>query len=452
MGPGVGARAGRGERRGLGGRCVMVAAVNATLTLVALLVFAFAVSRLLHRYAGRLAMVSGVEYVVVGALIGPLSPFGLVDDATWESLGLLVTLLLGLLGFGVGLQVRASLRRFEHFLAGAMATLGVSVAVGLGCLALMQALDPGHLADPTPGIAIPLWTDGTFLYSFWASDAALWSALTLGSAAAVASSTAIGAQARRWRAEGDTATLMVDLAVASQALAILVSGLALAGDRAAVAQAHGLGLVDWALVIGGAGALSGVLFTIYISGAEDEERLYVATIGLVIFAAGIGAALGVSPLFVNLVAGLTVAATSSHAERLQASLEQLRRPLTILLLVLAGIAWQPVQGLWWTVPALYLLLRLVGRVILTGWAVSTFVPGAELRRVGGGLFGQDALAAAIALSYTLQRPELGPLVTSAVLVPMLVSDLFAARVLRRVLADAGAIRSHAGPAASESQA
>ena len=68
--------------------------MSTTLTLVALLVFAFAVSRLLHRYADRLAMVSGIEYVVVGVLVGPLSPFGLVEAATWAQLELLVTLLL----------------------------------------------------------------------------------------------------------------------------------------------------------------------------------------------------------------------------------------------------------------------------------------------------------------------------------------------------------------------
>ncbi len=415
--------------------------MNTTLTLVALLVFAFAVSRLLHRYADRLAMVSGIEYVVVGVLIGPLSPFGLVDDETWVSLELLVTLLLGLLGFMVGLQARASLRRFEQFLAGSLTTIVVTIVVGLGCLALIQWLEPSHFADPDPRIAIPVWTDGKRLYQFWASDEALWLALTLGSAAAVASSTVVRNAAVRWRAEGSTVELLGDLAVASQVFAILLSGLALAGDRAVtVADQHGLSLVEWALLIGAAGAVSGLLFTIFISGAEDDLRLYLATLGLVIFAAGIGSALGVSPLFVNLVAGLTVAATSGHAERLWTNLDQLRRPVAILILVFAGIAWIPVSGWMWLVPATYLLLRLATRMAATHWAVTTFVHGTEFRRLGGGLLSQGTLPAAIALSYTLQHPELGPLVTSAVLVPMLVTDLFSSRALRRVLANAGAIR------------
>jgi Kef-type K+ transport system membrane component KefB len=424
--------------------------VSTTLTLVALLVFAFAVSRLLHRYAARLAMVSGIEYVIVGVLIGPMSPFGLVDDETFESLELLVTLLLGLLGFMVGLHARSALRRFEHFLAGSMAAFIVALVVGLGCLALIQGLDPTHFDDPDPRIAIPVFEDGERLYQFWASDGALWLSLTLGSAAAVSASTAIRSAAERWRAEGSSVELLLDLAVASQVIAILLSGLALAGDRAVtVADQHGMTLVEWALVIGAAGAVSGLLFTIFISGAVDDVRLYLATLGLVIFAAGIGSALGVSPLFVNLVAGLIVAATSAHAERLQINLEQIHRPVAILVLVFAGIAWQPVTAWLWLVPVAYLLLRLGTRLSATRWAVSTFVSGIESRRIGAGLLGQGTLAASIALAYTLQHPELGPLVMSAVLVPMLASDLFSSRALRRVLANSGAIRPR--PAQVEEQ-
>lgn len=433
--------------------------MSTTLTLVALLVFAFAVSRLLHRYADRLAMVSGIEYVVVGVLVGPLSPFGLVEAATWAQLELLVTLLLGLLGFMIGLQARDSLRRFEQFLAGSLASLVVAGVVALACLAIVEGLDPSHFADPQPRLAIPLFADDRNLYSFWASDAALWLSLTLGASAAASSTTALRSAVERWRAEGSGIALLGDLALASQVVAVLVSGLALAGDRAvAVADEQGMGLAEWALLIGAAGGIAGMLFTVFISGDEgpdDDLRLYLATLGLVIFAAGIGAALGVSPLFVNLVAGMTVAATSAQGERLRVNLEQLHRPVSILILVFAGIAWQPLAGWLWLVPLGYLLARLVGRMLATRWAVATFVQGVESRRLGLGLLGQGTLPAAIALGYVLQHPEHAALVGSAVLVPMLITDLFASRMLRGVLANLGAIRprpaGRAEPSESESE-
>jgi hypothetical protein len=114
-----------------------------------------------------------------------------------------------------------------------------------------------------------------------------------------------------------------------------------------------------------------------------------------------------------------------------------------LILVFAGIAWQPTLGWLWLVPAVYLVLRVGTRLLASRWAVSTFVHGVELRRVGGGLIGQGALAAAIALSYAQGHPHHSALVLSAVLLPMLITDLFAVRTLRRVLANAGAIRPRA---------
>jgi Kef-type K+ transport system membrane component KefB len=417
---------------------------NTTLVLVALIVSAFVVSRLLHRYAERVALVSGIEYAIVGVLIGPLMPFGLIAEETLKSLDLLVTLLLGLLGFMVGLHAREALRRFEHFLAGSVAALLVALTVGVVTLALIQWLQPAYLEDPTPMFAIPVWTDGARLYQLWASQDALWLALSLGAAAAIASSTAIESVTERWRAEGPTVVLLRDVASAGQVIAILLFGFALAGDRAVeAAGGYGLSLVEWAGLTAFAGALTGLLFMIFIGGDEDDLRLYLATLGVVIFAAGIGAALGVSPLFVNFVAGLTVAATSAHGDHLRDNLDRLKRPASILLLVFAGIAWQPVSGWMWLIPAAYLLARVGSRLVASRFAVSTFVHGVEFWRVGGGLIGQGSLAAAIALSYAQGHPNRGHIVLTAVLVPMLITDLFAVRSLRRVLANAGAIRPRA---------
>ncbi|KIG13826.1 Na(+)/H(+) antiporter [Enhygromyxa salina] len=417
---------------------------NTTLILVALIVFAFLISRLLHRYAERVALVSGIEYAVVGVLIGPLMPWSLINEDTLVSLDLLISLLLGLLGFMVGLHAREALRRFEHFLAGSLASVVVALIVGVTVLAMLQWLEPAYLDDPVPMFEIPVWTDGTRLYQLWAADDALWLALTLGAAAAIASTTAISSTAERLQAEGPPVVLLRDIASGGQVIAIMLFGIALAGDRAVdAADDYGLSLVEWSMLIGAAGAMTGLLFTIFIGGAEDDLRLYLVTIGVVIFAAGIGAALGISPLFVNLVAGLVVAATSAHGDRLRKNLDQLRRPVSILLMVFAGIAWHPVIGWMWLIPAAYLVTRVGARLLATRWAVSTFVHGVEFRRVGGGLIGQGSLAAAVALSYAQGHPSRGELVLSAVLVPMLITDLFAVRTLRRVLANAGAIRPRA---------
>ena len=164
-----------------------------TLILVALIGGAFLISGLLHRYAERSNLVSGIEYALVGVLIGPVMPWNwqLITPELLRSFDLLISLLLGLLGFMVGLHAREAMRRFEHFMAGSVAALGVVVVVGVALLEVVQRLIPFYLDDPTPMIAIPVWTDGHNLYELWAADDALWLALTLGAAAAVASVSAM---------------------------------------------------------------------------------------------------------------------------------------------------------------------------------------------------------------------------------------------------------------------
>src|SRR5690242_17354274 len=131
-----------------------------------------------------------------------MMPWGLIGEDTLSSLELLISLLLGLMGFMVGLHAREALRRFEHFLAGSVAALAIALVVGVAMLGLLQWLEPAYLDDPAPLLAIPVWTDGARLYQVWAADEALWVALTLGAAAAIASSSAIRAATERWQAEG----------------------------------------------------------------------------------------------------------------------------------------------------------------------------------------------------------------------------------------------------------
>jgi Kef-type K+ transport system membrane component KefB len=132
---------------------------NPTLLLVTLIVFAFAVSRLLHRYAERVGLVSGIEYALVGVSIGPLTPFGLVDQDTLHTLDLLVALLLGMLGFMVGMRARSALARFEHFLAGSLSALVVALVVAFGVLGIVQWVEPAYLADESPLIDIAVAAD-----------------------------------------------------------------------------------------------------------------------------------------------------------------------------------------------------------------------------------------------------------------------------------------------------
>ena len=101
--------------------------MTATAFLVLAVVFSFAVTRWLTRFAERYVMLSGAEYLLVGMLIGPVM-LGFVTRHALDALHPFVSLLIGLLGFLVGLRSPQGLR------AGPASTVGVlSWARSISC-------------------------------------------------------------------------------------------------------------------------------------------------------------------------------------------------------------------------------------------------------------------------------------------------------------------------------
>lgn len=413
--------------------------MSTTVVLVVFIVFAFAVTRGLGRFTRRSTITAGSAYLVVGAALGPAVSDIFLDAETMESLQQVISLLLGVLGFMIGLRTRETLRDFEASLAGAGAAVVVLVLVSLSCLAALSWAVP-PIEDAEPLLHIPLLVRDDQIYSIWITPQAAWTSLTLGAAACVSSSSVIEMVCKRHGATGAIPRRLQDLATSAQAVAILGFAAALAGEKAAFqADKLGLNLIDWVLLTGLAGIVTGVLFTIFSSADDDPIRVFVASIGVIIFATGIGSALGISSLFVNFAAGVTVAATSPDAKRLRKTLRPLHQPVAVLILVLAGATWAPVQGWAWIVVLTYVVVRVLARAIGTRVGVATFIPQSGLRRSASALLPQGALAAGIVLSSAHFQPEYNAVLTSAVLLPMLVLDLLGARVVRATLANAGAL-------------
>jgi Kef-type K+ transport system membrane component KefB len=233
------------------------------------------------------------------------------------------------------------------------------------------------------------------------------------------------------------------MATASELLAVFAFGMAMASSRAStVTGTLGLTLTEWALVTILAGACTGLLFTVFIGREDDRMRMNVATIGVIVFAAGVGTALGVSPLLVNLIAGLTVALIYPNAERLETALGPLRFPTSVLVLLFAGLTWVPVSGLLWAFIPGYAALRVVARLFFSRLAAATFFPDkAAAVGIGRGLLAQGVVAGAISLAFAQRFPQSADIVTTTILGGLVLTDVLAMRSLRRYLADVGEIRA-----------
>jgi len=409
--------------------------VRGTFVFIAVVVFAFVASRLLERSLARPWLVPGMAYVALGVVLGPVFPLNVISLDLLGQIDLFVSTVLGILGFATGLGLRRVSAGIEPTLAGFTATLGVIVTVALAIIGAVQWLDPALLAS-TPIFSTPVLATDSSLVSLWLSPDSLWMGLTVGAAAGASSVVWVEAALRRSGIRGARAELLQTMASVSEFTALVCFGMAMAGSRATTsAGALGLTIIEWSVITVAAGGVTGVLFSVFLGSEDEPVRITVASVGVIVFATGVGTALGVSPLFVNVIAGATVALTSPHASRLSDALAPLRFPATVLVFVLAGATWALPHRGYWFLPVGYALVRALARRSFSSIAVATFVSKPELgHRVAEGLGAHGPLPSAISVAFTQLFPELAAPVTTAILGGMIVGDLAALRSMARYLA------------------
>lgn len=407
-----------------------------TILLVGLVVFAFVVSHLVNRYAARFVTVSGAEYLVIGALIGPQLPPRLVTSDFLTDLAPLVSLLLGLIGFLVGLRAKSDLSSPRYALLGLLTSVAVLVSCASLALSLVTTLQIAD--DGVPLFSRPLLEMGRVEFDIYITKPQVWLAAALGAAATVSSSALLVAVGKSLNAKSHLYALLRSFAASSQWVAIVSLGIILALTRGAMHNTPWLS-ESWQWATGAAvlGIVSGLLFTLFIGKEHSPSRIFLATVGAVTFASGVGRSLGISPMFLNLIAGVTVGLISKQAFVLLDELDRLQHAIFVLLLIFAGALWSPVSGWQWIFPALYLLIRTIAKRAFTHVVAHWFtdVPPA---RIGTALLAQGTLAVAVAVDFSQRFPDYAPLVLTSVLIAAFISDIVAPRSVRSVLLDAEA--------------
>jgi Kef-type K+ transport system membrane component KefB len=229
-------------------------------------------------------------------------------------------------------------------------------------------------------------------------------------------------------------------ASASQLVGILALGLVLAASRASDgANRFSLTIGQWSLMTIAFGLLCGALFWLFIGHERDRMRIFLATIGLVTLASGVGEALGVSPMFINLLAGVTVAALSPHASTLQHELRRLEQPLRVIVMVFVGALWLLPPVAWWLFALVVFFLRWGLKRIWTHGA-NNWVMGTPLgvRKLGDGMLSQGTVAAAIGASFAQQQvADERAWILTTVLVVALLSEIISEARWRALLYSAG---------------
>ena len=371
----------------------------------------------------RFLVISGVEYLGLGILLGPGVRVLPVFDVLTEALPI-VALAVAWFGLIRGMELRLSALRLAPR--------------GTRRLAVGDNLFAGGLV----GGATYLLLESELLGAV-STDESVVTALLLGCAAATCGIEPINVIGRRYRVEGATQSLLRASARIGDAAALLIFGLVTAyyrPERGALTDPAFVGL-GWVLVALLLGLVLGLLFTPFLGDDDSRNNRFLALVGIITFAAGAGTMLTLSPLFICLILGAVVVNTSRAGQRIHSTLEGTQRPLSLVLLVLAGALWQPPARPEWALLmwALFVILRVGGKWLSSRLAATGGLMRQDLYR-GQLSHGDAAVAMAIAMRQVfVDKPWLDA-AYSAILASVVLHDALAPRALRALLVDSGELR------------
>ncbi len=408
---------------------------DSTVVVVALILAVAGAYLLTHFVVERLQRIflvlTGIEYIVLGVLLGPQVPLDIPAFSELESLLPIVALAVGWVGLLRGMEL--SFRRYRGH-----------VPTGISRIVLVQAIAAGGLTTAAAYYAFSsgeLFPVGSPATSVVVGYNEIWmSAAVMGCAAAAGSFAPIELLERRYDLIGETPERIRRMAGLSDLLAIVVFGILFCvfhrvDPEAPVTPSP----TEWVVVTIALGVLLGFLFTPFLGADDSENGRFLTMVGIIVLASGAAYFLDLSPLLVNLCLGAVLVNTARAGPQIHATLERTKRPMSLVLLVFAGALAHPVDPAHAALVAGgYVVLRLIGKAIGTYLAAWRSPLRGDYYR---GLVAHGEVSVAMAVSFRLVFS--GPAVDLAyiaILASVVVNDLFAPRILRGLLVDTGDIR------------
>lgn len=352
--------------------------IRSLLVLLGIIAAAYLITHLLvERLQRRFGFVTGVEYIVLGVLVGPV--LGLLEARTMEMFTPAIVLGTGSLGLLSGMRLR-----FGGFGAMDLEALRVAMWVTLGTSLTLLGLPLLIMWLTLPAAQI---------------SAALPILLGVNAIALAADPGPIQALRRFLLARGSAADLATRACEMCAALAVIAFGLMFCiNNPGSVLLREEFAPLEWLALHLSIGLLLGALFATFLRRDLSEEQTLTVIIGVVIFTSGLAYSIKLSPIFVNFILGVVLTNLSRHGAEVEKKLKNVERPLYIILFFSAG-AKIAFESLWWVymlvVPAL--LLRLGGRSLGAFLAARTAEePSPSLGRV---LLTPGGLSVAMALNF-----------------------------------------------------
>lgn len=362
----------------------------------------------------RMLYVTGTEFLVIGFLLGDHF-VGLLDQSALRGLAPVIGLGLGWIGFLYGLQFEwRVLRRFpaHYFVASQIQAIVVLAVVFPPAYLLLKAFGAGSLS-------------------------ALVAAAVVAAAASCSAPTVLALMSRDTRVRRLRITKVLNYVASVDDLpGLTVLGVAFSFlNRYSLIGVERFLVIQWLALSLGLGVLVGFLFAYVVRYARTDEELLVVLLGAVFLGAGTATYLNLSPLFVNLVAGVVVVNVSTRAHRIVAFVHHPERPIYLAFLVVAGAGLGFGSGWVLGVAAIYMAIRSLGKLLGGAIGARTLLRRERVAPFFGlGLTPQGGMSVAMIVGYQLiAQSAVEKLIVTGVLVAIVMNELLSPALIRWVL-------------------
>jgi len=388
--------------------------MNSLLLLMGLLLVAYLGSFLVggERSVGGVGLPSSVEWVVLGAVIGP-NALGVVSTSVVDGVQSVITVALSWLLFAAGVRYATtsrgniSFRRVLLALCWSLATAGaVFAAVYYGVPRVAPELAKDRLVL---GLALAaVGCETTRHVMRWVRE--------------------------RYDARGSLIDLLEDISCAEDVvpMGILVALSSLAGKS----KIAWLGVPTVSAITVGLGALLGGLCA-QLLGREFRLRESWGTIlGMSLLAIGVSAMAGIAFVVVLFVMGVVLALASKHAEEIRAMLQPTERGALLPLLLVCGVRLEPrAIGHTFAIFGLVFVARVAAKLVLArGLAAVNPDAGRAGGAVGFGMVSAGALSMCIGLVCAITFPgQVGSTVLAVSAALLIAGELVGPPALRAAL-------------------
>jgi len=362
--------------------------------------------------------VSGVPYILMGVFLGP-KVFNFLNEEILNSLQPLIYMAIGWVGLLFGLQLRwRNIRRFPAnyllFTSTQSLITFFTILIILGVLIFF--------------ISPPLFENQ------------LTALIILSAIGSMTAPLSIGRTVIEERIKGRLAHFLQFISSLDSFWGIAITGIAFAFFHQPASHWITWGW-QWLILSVIIGILLGLLFRFLLRLRFEGEEIFLLVLGLVIFISGIGFYLKISPVFLNMVAGLTLAQFPRISEKVMRVIHTAEKPIYVFLLVFAGAFWD--YRFWEEILliASFIIIRYLGKY-LGGWIGSRKIDCAfEIPSdIGKALLSFGGISLAIAFNFQLfYGGYMGDFIMSATILAIFLFDEYTAVSILNILRRQGEV-------------